>query len=136
MSDLRAIFAFHAGDDVPAAARLRGAASETEAGGVDSLTLEFRDNPLESFMRRIDRLVDIDPAEAFRMARHALQDKTFGPAAETRLSARMTELATVLHRERELGAAFALSVAGVTARPASVPVPAAPAPAFAAPAPF
>lgn len=127
MASLRDIFSFHARALPETEEHANSTETQTGADGMDSLTLEMRDNPLESFMRKIEKLIDLDPAEAFRMASHALTEKVFGAAAAARLTAKVTELAELLQRDRQLGLAFTKSALGLE------PVKAEASPAIAAP---
>ena len=86
--------------------------SEAETGGL--LTLEYRDNPFASLIRRIDRLAETDPAGAFELARTALLEKTFRGRAEERLEDKLREIAVLMKPDTggvpRLGRAFVTSV--------------------------
>lgn len=70
-----------------------GVMVSSETGGIDSLTLEFRDSPVKAMMRMIARLADRDPKEALRLAENALDSRLAeGMALEMRLRAQADEL--------------------------------------------
>ena len=51
--------------------------SDSAADGIDSLTLEFKDNPFASFIRELESLIERDPKEAFRLLQMVVSDKLF-----------------------------------------------------------
>lgn len=121
---LRDIFARCARAPDVAAGQVSRSDTDSEVGGADHFTLEMRDNPLQRFMRQVEKLADSDPAEAFRMAKFALSDRAFGPAAAGRLEAKVADLADRLEREKQaLGPVFAVSALGLdrVKRPADYP---------------
>lgn len=90
--------------------------SDADTGG--ALTLECRDNPFASFMRKIERLIDLDPQEAFRLARAALLDKIFDDHLEEKLRLKLSKLIDSLHKNEQkpdIGGPFAKSVLNLSA---------------------
>lgn len=69
-----------------------GAEGTENIDGMDSLTLEFSDNPLASFLRHLDRLIEIDPAEAYRQTQQILSEKVFGNTPDSRLLSKFDEI--------------------------------------------
>ena len=66
-----------------------------------ALTLEMRDNPFASFMRKLERLIDLDPKEAFRMAQTALTDRFFEGDLEERLRLKLDHLIDLVHKQEQ-----------------------------------
>jgi hypothetical protein len=97
-----------------------------ETNGI--LTHEMRDNPFASLMRKLDRLLDLDPAGAFQLARVALAERIFDGKMEEKLRLRMVEIVDTLHKN-----GTSLEEALIRKTPLALPVPSIP--AF-APAPF
>ncbi len=77
-----------------------GSDSETET--LDSLTLEYRDNPFASFIRKLEQLIEIDPREALYMAGNALLGRTFSKSLQMeKLNLKMTEILDHMREEKE-----------------------------------
>ena len=90
-------------------------ATDADAGG--ALTLEMRDNPFASLMRQIERLIDLDPKEAFRMAQIALLDKIFDGDLEEKLRLKLDQLIDLVHKQEEkpdISGPFAKSALNLT----------------------
>lgn len=73
--------------------------SEADTGGV--LSLEYRDTPFASFMRKIERLIDLDPSEALRMAQTAVTEKIFDEDMIDRIKLKLDQLIDLVHKEEE-----------------------------------
>lgn len=88
--------------------------SDTEAEGIGDLTLEMTDNPFDSLMRKIDKLLDAgleaDLVQAFHLARAAILDGVFDDRFEQKLSDKLEQIIETIHAERELSNAFTKSV--------------------------
>jgi hypothetical protein len=123
--------------------------SQTDIGERGHFTLEFRDNPFESFVRRLEKLIDADPAEALRSLKTTLSGKVFSAPRElARLGDKLDETLQKL-RDMKLqgpdaalaGPAFATALPALAAAftrealalPPSDPAAAPATPAFAAP---
>lgn len=133
MYRLRDIFSLHGARDSASLGAVSDSQSDAGAkGGV--LTLEFRDNPFASFMRRLERLIDQDPVAALKMARLALLDKVFGKAVEDRLRHKMDAIIERLAQAQPAGTPMLLGAftrAGFSLAPASAASLSAPQPAAA-----
>jgi hypothetical protein len=109
--------------------------SQSEIAGRGHFTLEFRDTPFESFVRRLERLIDADPAEALRCLKTTLSGRVFSAPRElARLGGKLDE---TLQKLRDMkpqgpdaalaGPAFAVpALAGTFTREAFALPPAAP----------
>jgi hypothetical protein len=125
----------------------QGRDSDSQADGVDAFTLEFRDNPFASLLRRVDKLMDTDPREALRLLKSTIAERAYTGKRE--ISELKTRLDNTLERLRDewkpednglgraapnLNNAFsrgALGLAPAQIAPSSAPAPAAPAPGIA-----
>lgn len=98
MPAISPVFVRHAqGVISEARAQAAVAGSDTEAGGVDSLTLEFNDNPWAAFLRRLDKAMALgDVAEALRLTRTALAENVFGARAAAILERRKDDIIAAL----------------------------------------
>ena len=131
MFPLKPEFMRHA--DPMTAAQTAGNDSATDADEGGALPLEMRDNPFASLMRHIERLIDLDPKEAFRLAQIALLDKIFEGDLEEKLRLKLDQLIDLVHKQEEkpdLSGPFTKSALHLTATqpvfqpPAFMPAPA------------
>jgi hypothetical protein len=96
MQPLVPIFMRHAA----AASAEQDHGSQTEIAGRGHLTFEFRDNPFESLVRKVEKLIDRDPKEALRLLKMTISSKLFSAPRELeRLSGKLDE---TLEKLREM----------------------------------
>lgn len=105
---------------------VQGAGNDSTAGAETNgvLTLEMRDNPFASLMRKLDRLLDLDPAGAFHLARVALAERLFDGKMEEKLRLRMAEIVETIWKngpEAGLGSAFMKSALHLVADATPMP---------------
>lgn len=101
-------------------------ASDADRAQSGAFTLEYRDNPFASFMRKIERMLDTDPAEALRMAQSTLADRIFEGKMAEKLLAKVDQIIDMVHKEEEkpdISGTFTKSVLHIIARPELLPVP-------------
>ena len=121
--------------------------SQTGINERGTLTLEFRDNPFESLVRKVNQLLDRDPKEALRLLKTTLINKLFtAPRELERLGDKLDETLLKLQEMKQQGpdadltgpaftgapaltSAFARQAFGLPA-PENKPAAPAPAPAF------
>ncbi len=82
-----------------------GNTSDTDtAADTGILSLEMRDNPFASLMRRIDRLLDTgqreDMLEAFELTRAAILDGVFEGKQELELNEKLSSIIELVHAAR------------------------------------
>jgi hypothetical protein len=81
--------------------------SQTGVNERGHLTFEFRDNPFESLVRKVEKLIDRDPKEALRLLKMTISSKLFSAPRELeRLGSKLDE---TLEKLRELKPQAALA---------------------------
>ncbi len=119
MAVITDIFGFHARGLGRAASIDVAGTSNSDAETAGLLTLEYHDDPFKSLMRKVEKLIDTDPAEALRLADGARRSGVFSASRmEEKLKNALNRIIEVLHQDRELGAAFTRGTLGTTVTPA------------------